>query len=88
MRCLLDTHILLWARSAPDRLSDHMLAILKSADHDWHVSVATLWECAIKSAIGKLDIPAGFHQTVADGYHTLGIEVAHLEAIAILPKAA
>ncbi len=58
-----------------------MLAILKSADHDWHVSVATLWECAIKSAIGKLDIPAGFHQTVADGYHTLGIEAAHLEAM-------
>jgi len=85
LRYLLDTHILLWARSAPDRLSDGLLAILKSADHDLHVSVATLWECAIKSAIGKLDIPSGFHRIVAGSYRTLGIEVAHLEALANLP---
>ena len=85
MRYLIDTHILLWARSAPDRLSDDMLAILKSPDSDLHVSVATLWECAIKSAMGKLEIPAGFHQIIAGSYRILGIEVAHLEAHANLP---
>ncbi len=85
MRYLLDTHILLWARSAPGRLSDDVLAILKSTGNSLHVSVATLWECAIKSAIGKLDIPAGFHQIVAGSYHMLGIEVVHLEAHVNLP---
>ena len=85
MRYLLDTHILLWARSAPDRLSEDVTAILKSADNDLYVSVATLWECAIKSAIGKLKIPAGFHRIVADDYHLLGVEVPHLEAYANLP---
>lgn len=50
MRYLLDTHILLWARSAPERLSEDMLAILKSADNDFFVSVVTLWECAFPIA--------------------------------------
>ena len=85
MRYLLDTHILLWARSAPERLSEDVLAILKSADNDFYVSVVTLWECAIKSAIGKLEIPVGFHRIVADDYHLLGVEIPHLEAYANLP---
>jgi len=85
VRYLLDTHILLWARSAPDKLSDEVLAVLKSADNDLHVSMATLWECAIKSAMGKLDIPESFHRIVADSYRTLDIEVAHLEAHTNLP---
>ena len=85
MRYLLDTHTLLWARSAPDRLSQDALAVLESADNALYVSVATLWECAIKSAIGKLDIPAEFYRIVSDDYTILGIEVAHLEAYGILP---
>ena len=85
MRYLLDTHILLWGRSAPERLSEDMLAILKSSDNDFCVSVVTLWECAIKSAIGKLAIPAGFHRIVSDDYHLLGLEINHLEAYAKLP---
>ena len=84
MRYLLDTHTLLWARSAPDRLSQDALAVLESADNALYVSAATLWECAIKSAIGKLDIPAEFYRIVSDDYTILGIEVAHLEAYGIL----
>ena len=85
MRYLLDTHILLWARATPERLSEHVLSILKSVENELHVSVVTLWECAIKSAIGKLRIPASFHRIVADDYHILGVEISHLEASASLP---
>ena len=85
MRYLLDTHTLLWARTAPNVLSADALAVLESADSALYLSVASLWECAIKSSIGKLDVPDEFYQTVAADYEILGIEVSHVEACAKLP---
>ena len=85
MRYLLDTHTLLWARTAPDVLSADALAVLESADSALYLSVASLWECAIKSSIGKLDVPDEFYRTVAADYEILGVEMSHIEACAKLP---
>ena len=85
MRYLLDTHTLLWARAAPDLLSADALAVLESADNALYLSIASLWECAIKSSIGKLDVPDDFYRTVAGDYEILGIDVSHVEACANLP---
>ena len=85
MRYLLDTHTLLWARSAPDRLSGEALAALRSAESILHVSMASLWECAIKTSIGKLAVPDSFYRIVSGDYEILGLEVAHVEACASLP---
>ena len=84
MRYLLDTHTLLWARGAPDLLSDDALSVLQSADSVLYLSVATLWECAIKSSIGKLDVPGDFYRVVSRDYEILGIDV-HVRAYADLP---
>ena len=85
MRYLLDTHTLLWARSAPDLLSPEALAALGSADSALYLSIASLWECVIKSSIGKLDVPDDFYRIVSSDYEILGIDVSHLEACASLP---
>ena len=85
MRYLLDTHTLLWARSAPERLSREALTILQSTGNTLYVSMASLWECAIKSSVGKLDVPAGFYRIVSDDYEVLGIELSHVETCANLP---
>ena len=85
MRYLLDTHTLLWARTAPDVLSADALAVLESADSALYLSAASLWECAIKSSIGKLDVPDEFYRTVATDYEILGVEMSHIEACAKLP---
>ena len=85
MRYLVDTHALLWARSAPDRLSPQTLALFEDPDSALFVSIASLWECAIKSTIGKLVVPADFYRSIAEDYEILGIEVAHIEAYASLP---
>ena len=85
MRYLLDTHTLLWARVTPDLLSADALAVLESADNALYLSIASLWECAIKSSIGKLDVPDDFYRTVAGDYELLGIDVSHVEACANLP---
>jgi len=55
MRLLLDTHIVIWALSEPEKLSDKAKAIIQNADQLF-VSSASIWEMAIKSSIGRLDI--------------------------------
>ena len=85
MRYLLDTHALLWARGAPDLLSADALAILESTGNAVYLSIATLWECAIKSSIGKLEIPDDFYRAAAGDYELLDIETSHVEACANLP---
>lgn len=85
MRYLLDTHVLLWSRASPERLSPEAVRLLQSTDNTLYVSMATLWECAIKVCIGKLALPDGFFRIVANDYELLGIELAHLEATPQLP---
>ena len=85
MRYLLDTHVLLWARAAPVLLSEEARAVFESRDTTLYVSVATLWECAIKRSIGKLELPDNFYEVIADDYEILGIEISHLVAYAELP---
>lgn len=63
---LVDTHIFLWARIAPERLVIGERRALDEARYCW-VSAATLWEIAILQALGRVasderlvEIPEGF----------------------------
>lgn len=85
MRYLLDTHALLWARAAPALLSEEARTVFESNETTLYVSMATLWECAIKRSIGKLELPDNFFEIIADDYEVLGIEISHLVAYAELP---
>ena len=53
MRYLLDTHALLWFFDETDKLSKRALDIV-STEKEIFVSIASLWEIAIKKSIGKL----------------------------------
>jgi PIN domain nuclease of toxin-antitoxin system len=58
MRLLLDTHILL-SHLRDELTQDYPFAapLLASSDAQIAVSVASIWEIAIKSRLGKLDCP-------------------------------
>ena len=71
MRYLFDQHILLWARSAPDKVPEGTRATPQSTDNEFYVSQAMLWECAIKSSVGKLDLPSDFYRIVTSDYRIL-----------------
>ncbi len=79
VRYLLDTHTLLWALSEPATLSAESRTILEGNETYVFVSLVSLWECAIKSSIGKLSIPDDFSDLVAAGFEILSVEVAHVE---------
>lgn len=86
MRLLLDTHVLLWAVLDDPRLPARLCAALADPAAEVAVSAATVWEVAIKTALGKLEVPEALWATVrAAGVRPLAVTWAHAEAVASLP---
>ena len=53
---LLDTHSLLWAVFAPEKLSGKMRAIVADPTNEIHVSTVSFWEISLKYSLGKLQM--------------------------------
>lgn len=89
MKLLLDTHLLLWAAGDPRRLAPDVRALLETPDNQLFFSVASLWEVAIKSGLGREDFHADAavlrRGLVENGYLELGIAGEHAIAVANLP---
>jgi PIN domain nuclease of toxin-antitoxin system len=62
---LLDTHVLPWALSTPNRLPDGMRTAILDPTSTVMASAVNIAEIAIRSSIGKLDIGSGLE---ADNY--------------------
>lgn len=86
MRLLLDTHALIWAARAPDRLSDAAVAAISDPDNDVYVSAVTGWEVAIKRARGRLRFP-DVDRTMLDALQMteLPVSLAHAAEAGSLP---
>ena len=54
LRLLLDTHALVWAVSAPERLSHAAREAVLDTRHRLFISSASAWELATKHRLGKL----------------------------------
>jgi PIN domain nuclease of toxin-antitoxin system len=66
MRVLLDAHALLWwLADAPELIASARTLIADPANEVF-VSAATVWEIAIKRALGKLDAPGGLALALVD----------------------
>ena len=85
---LLDTHTLIWTILEDDKITDSTKEILISSDNLF-VSIASLWEIAIKQSIGKLDIIYSIEriadESVKNEIKILDIKPRHLDAIRTLP---
>jgi PIN domain nuclease of toxin-antitoxin system len=55
MNLLVDTHILIWYIAGNSSLNPTMTDLLEATENDLSISVASLWEIAIK--VGKSLIP-------------------------------
>ncbi len=88
MRLLLDTHILLWALLSPDRIPPAARAAIAEPANDVLVSVASLWEIAIKHALGRLVLPLDrLPALIAElGCTVLPIALPHAFAAGALPR--
>ena len=90
MRLLLDTHTLLWwAFDAPQLSATARAHIADPAAECW-VSVASMWEMAIKVSLGKLHIEGGLEafvqgQLVSQRFRPLPITMPHALRVVDLP---
>jgi PIN domain nuclease of toxin-antitoxin system len=89
MRRLLDTHTLLWYFEDSDRLPDSIAAEIESAETHGFVSVASLWEFAIKHSMGKLHFDGGisafWKMVTANEFGILQINEPYLIKLSGLP---
>ena len=87
---LLDTHLLLWASAAPDRLSARARDLINDPTCELMFSTAALWEVAIKSKLGRSDLHADARLLrrglLENGYAELAIEGNHTMATLDLPE--
>ena len=86
MRILLDTHVFIWAVIDDPQLTSDARVLIEEAD-GVYVSSASIWEIAIKSALGKIDADAlEMAQAIkASGFLELSISTAHSAQVAKLP---
>ncbi len=90
MRILLDTQAFLWMLSGAAEFSSKARRLVADPENDLFLSLASIWEIAIKSSIGKLKIaepiatfiPA---QMQANGIDQLDITFRHVARVVALP---
>ena len=91
MRCyLLDTHTALWWAAGSSRLSEPAKDIIKSKDNTIFLSVVSVWEAAIKSALGKMPLPGKpgpFFEALAQrsSFTVLPVHLSHAAGVHSLP---
>ncbi len=90
MRLLLDTHALIWFYNTDPQISVIALTSIQAPGTINLVSVASLWEIAIKVAKGKLSLSEPFHDLVQHAVHDNGFQLVpigldHIERLLSLP---
>ena len=90
MNLLLDTHVLIWWMQGSRRIGPRAKAAMFEAETRLWLSVASIWEMAIKSAIGRLSLDAPLEKSVPalskQGVRSLPISVGHALAAGALPR--
>lgn len=86
MQLLVDSHVLLWHVLDDSRLGPGPTAAIEADDAEVLVSTASLWEIAIKAALGKLDAPEDLPERVRElGFESLAVTADHAWRVRSLP---
>jgi PIN domain nuclease of toxin-antitoxin system len=86
MRLLLDTSAFLWWRDDSPRLPARVSDQIRDPDNDIVVSIASLWEIAIKRGLGKLRFLEDFERVMTEeGFDLLTVTYPHLRVLGELP---
>ena len=90
MHYLLDTHTFLWFASGSGNLPLKVLEKITDREVNCYLSIASLWEIAIKIEIGKLSMSLGFDEIsdfcVRNEFQILPIEIQYLLELQKLPR--
>lgn len=89
MRLLIDTHVLIWFLEGSNLLSASRRQIIASPANNVFVSIASIWEIAIKISVGKLILAKPLadviKQIAAENIGILAISPEHTLQVSTLP---
>lgn len=90
MQYLIDTHAYLWTINDSPRLSHSARDAITNNDNQVFLSIASLWEIAIKVSIGKLRLDLPFIDVAVaipavNQMELLPITLRHLDIVSRLP---
>ena len=90
MKRLLDTHTFLWFIEGNLNLSKTARSLIEDEGNQRFLSIASLWEMAIKVSINKLILQTSFtslvmQQVYGNAIEVLEIRPAHLDGLAKMP---
>jgi len=87
MKYLFDTHALIWYFEEENKISDKIKEIILNPKNTVYVSIASVWEMAIKISIGKMDkcleeLLLGVENA---GFSFLQVEIDYVRQLLVLP---
>lgn len=90
MRILLDTHAFLWTAIGSSQLSKHATDLFLETQNEFYLSIASTWEIAIKSSLGKLTFHKPVEPYILDilqenSIQLLNIDFRHVMRVSELP---
>ncbi len=88
MRLLVDTHVFIWMTAEPARVREGARRALAAPASTVFVSAASIWEIAIKRALGRLEFPLEELEGILarTGFDPLPISAAHGILAGSLPR--
>lgn len=75
MKHLLDIHTLLWFLKGDKKLSDKARGLIDNPANRKFLSIASLWEIAVKVSLGKLALNKPFEKLFPEQLHFNRIEI-------------
>lgn len=78
MRYLLDTHTFIWFTEGNRLLDSTARSLIEDTNNQIYISMASLWEIAIKTSLQKLSIASPYESMLED-LHRLSISVLPID---------
>ena len=86
LRLLLDTHVLVWVLSEPNRLAAKTSEAIAAKENDVFVSAVSPWELAVKGPREGLGLPDDIEAQVdRQSFERLPVLFRHIEPIKSMP---
>ena len=83
MKFLIDTHVLLWIVSDSGKLSKKVKEIYLDENNEIFISIASIWEMAIKISLKKLKLSLPLSEFVQEHVYKNNIQIQNISLINI-----
>lgn len=85
MQLLLDTHPFIWFINGDNQLPEKIKKLIADSENECFLSIASIWEIAIKTSLGKLELQSDFDKITDflfdNDIEILPIKFEHLQTL-------